>query len=72
LLHETNKNLEETNQIKEIYIGRYMDQCPDYIAKLEGYRKKTKCNTTGKMNQLLDAVQSKQFIEQELTVLHQF
>jgi hypothetical protein len=31
LLHETNKNLAETNQIKEIYIGRYMDQCSDYI-----------------------------------------
>jgi hypothetical protein len=45
LLHETtNKNLAETNQIKEIYIGRYMDQCSDYITKLEGYRKKKPCN----------------------------
>jgi uncharacterized protein YqgV (UPF0045/DUF77 family)/type II secretory pathway pseudopilin PulG len=68
LLHETNKNLAETNQIKEIYIGRYMDQCSDYIAKLEGYRKKLHVMATaGKMNQLLDAVQSKQFIEHELT-----
>ena len=67
-LNATNSSLEETNRIKEIYIGRYMDQCSDYIAKLEGYRKKLNVMATaGKMNQLLDAVQSKQFIEQELT-----
>jgi hypothetical protein len=29
----------KTNMVKEIYIGRYMDQCSEYIAKLEGYRK---------------------------------
>lgn len=67
LMSETNEKLAETNRIKEIYIGRYMDQCSDYIAKLEGYRKKLNVMATaGKMNQLLDAVQSKQFIEQEL------
>ena len=68
MLNETNNNLAETNRIKEIYIGRYMDQCSDYIAKLEGYRKKLNVMATaGKMNQLLDAVQSKQFITEELT-----
>jgi DNA-binding NarL/FixJ family response regulator len=45
-----------------------MDQCSEYIAKLEGYRKKLNVMATaGKMNQLLEAVQSKKFIEQELT-----
>lgn len=67
-LNETNRNLAETNMVKEIYIGRYMDQCSHYIAKLEGYRKKLNVMATaGKMNQLLDAIQSKQFIEQELS-----
>jgi hypothetical protein len=67
-LNETNNNLTETNMVKEIYIGRYMDQCSEYIAKLEGYRKKLNVMATaGKMNQLLEAVQSKKFIEQELT-----
>jgi len=67
-LNETNNNLAETNILKEIYIGKYMDQCSDYIAKLEGYRNKLHVMATaGKMNQLLKAVQSKQFIEQELT-----
>jgi cell division protein FtsB len=67
-LNETNNNLKETNMVKEIYIGRYMDQCSEYIAKLEGYRKKLNVMATaGKMNQLLEAVQSKKFIEQELT-----
>jgi hypothetical protein len=38
-LKETNSTLTEANLVKEIYIGRYMDQCSDYI-KLEGYRRK--------------------------------
>jgi hypothetical protein len=38
---------------------------------VRGYRKKTFHATAGKMNQLLDAVQSKQF-EHELTSFSQF
>jgi hypothetical protein len=50
---------------KEIYIGRYMDQCSDYIGKLEGYRRKLNVMATaGKMNNLV--IKSKQFIEAEL------
>jgi hypothetical protein len=33
-LKETNSTLTEANLVKEIYIGRYMDQCSDYIGKL--------------------------------------
>lgn len=66
-LNKTNSSLTETNMVKEIYIGRYMDQCSEYIAKLEAYQKKLNVMATaGKMNQLLDAIQSKKFIEQEL------
>ncbi|MDG2431077.1 DUF6377 domain-containing protein, partial [Flavobacterium sp.] len=71
-LNETNSSLAETNLVKEIYIGRYMDQCSDYIGKLEGYRKKLNVMATaGKMNQLLDAIKSKQFIEAELKEFYQ-
>jgi predicted Holliday junction resolvase-like endonuclease len=66
-LNETNFTLTETNLLKEIYIGRYMDQCSDYIGKLEVYRRKLNLMaTTGKMNDLVTAVKSKEFIENEL------
>ena len=66
-LNETNFTLTEANLLKEIYIGRYMDQCSDYIGKLEGYRRKLNVMvTTGKMNDLVSAIKSKQFIESEL------
>lgn len=66
-LNETNNTLTETNLVKEIYIGKYMDQCSDYIGKLEGYRRKLNVMATaGKMNNLISAIKSKQFIEAEL------
>jgi hypothetical protein len=70
-LNETNNTLSETNLLKEIYIGRYMDQCSDYIGKLEGYRRKLNVMaTTGKMNDLVSAVKSKEFIENELATFY--
>ena len=70
-LNETNNALSETNLVKEIYIGRYMDQCSDYIGKLEGYRRKLNLMaTTGKMNDLVSAVKSKDFIENELATFY--
>jgi hypothetical protein len=66
-LKETNSTLTEANLVKEIYIGRYMDQCSDYIGKLEGYRRKLNVMATaGKMSNLISAIKSKQFIEAEL------
>ena len=66
-LNDTNYTLTEANLLKEIYIGRYMDQCSDYISKLDEYRRKLNVMaTTGKMNDLISAVKSKQFVENEL------
>lgn len=66
-LNETNYTLTEANLLKEIYIGRYMDQCSDYIGKLDEYRRKLNVMaTTGKMNDLISTVKSKQFVENEL------
>ena len=70
-LNETNNTLTEANLLKEIYIGRYMDQCSDYIGKLDEYRRKLNVMaTTGKINDLVNAVKSKQFIENELAAFY--
>ncbi|MBB3188137.1 DUF6377 domain-containing protein [Microbacter margulisiae] len=67
-LKEANTTLSEANLIKEEYIGRYMDQCSAYIDKLDNYRRLlNKTATAGKMDDLLHAIKSKQFIEDELT-----
>jgi hypothetical protein len=66
-LNQTNATLAEASLLKEIYIGRYMDQCSDYIAKLEEYRRKLNVMATaGKMNELVKAVKSNTDMEQEL------
>jgi hypothetical protein len=66
-LNATNKTLLEANIIKEEYIGRYMDQCSVYIDKLDDYRRLlNKTATAGKIEDLLQALKSKQFIEDEL------
>jgi hypothetical protein len=50
-----------------------MDQCSDYIGKLEGYRRKLNVMATaGKMNNLISAIKSKQFIEAELKEFSNF
>jgi hypothetical protein len=66
-LKEANRTLTESNLIKEEYIGRYMDQCSEYIDKLDNYRRTlNKTAVSGKMEDLLQAIKSKQFIENEL------
>jgi hypothetical protein len=66
-LKSANKILLETNLIKEEYIGRYMDQCSDYIDKMDNYRRLlNKTAASGKMEDLLKTIKSKQFIEDEL------
>lgn len=66
-LKNTNITLSETSLIKEEYIGRYMDQCSVYIDKLDEYRRQlNKTAAAGKMEDLMKAIKSKQFIEDEL------
>jgi hypothetical protein len=66
-LNQTNLELAETSLVKEIYIGRYMDQCSVYIGKMEEYSQKLKVMATaGKVNDLVSTVKSKAFIEKEL------
>jgi hypothetical protein len=66
-LKVTNDTLLEANIIKEEYIGRYMDQCSAYIDKLDEYRRVlNKTAAAGKIEELLNSIKSKQFIENEL------
>ena len=66
-LNETNTTLKEANLVKEIYIGRYMDQCSIYISKLDEYRRKLNVIvSSGKTAELVKAVKSKEFIDVEL------
>ncbi len=70
-LNETNATLAEASLLKEIYIGRYMDQCSDYIGKLEEYsRKLSVMATAGKMNELVKAVKSNTYLEKELKAFY--
>lgn len=67
LLKHSNETLSEANLIKEEYIGRYMDQCSVYIDKLDDYRRLlNKTATAGKIDDLIQTIKSKQFIEDEL------
>jgi len=66
-IKDTNRTLSESNLIKEEYIGRYMDQCSEYIDKLDNYhRSLNKTASSGKVEDLFQAIKSKQFIEDEL------
>jgi len=67
LLKHSNETLSEANLIKEEYIGRYMDQCSAYIDKLDDYRRLlNKTARAGKIDDLIQTIKSKQFIEDEL------
>jgi hypothetical protein len=66
-MKEANITLSESNLIKEEYIGRYMDQCSEYIDKLDNYRRMlNKSANSGKTEDLIKALKSKEFIEEEL------
>ncbi|MDE5664044.1 MAG: hypothetical protein K2I37_08440 [Muribaculaceae bacterium] len=38
-LSDANSAIAENSELKEVYIGRYMDQCLEYIEKIDTYRK---------------------------------
>jgi len=66
-MKEANITLSESNLIKEEYIGRYMDQCSEYIDKLDNYRRMlNKSANSGKTEDLINALKSKEFIQEEL------
>ena len=66
-LSEANNAIAEISELKEIYIGRYMDQCLVYIDKLDGYSKTVgKLVNSGKSDDLKKLVKSTSLIDDEL------
>lgn len=66
LLTETNAQLSQANQIKQEYIAHYLDQCTQYLDKLEAYRRSlANMAIASKVNELFKAIKSDQFIEDE-------
>ena len=71
-LKKINDHLTETNHIKEVYIGRFLNQCSEYIEKLEAYRKTlNKKATSHKLDELFEMLKSSQIINKELKEFYQ-
>lgn len=57
--------LQETNLVKDIYLGRYLSMCSEYIDRLEKYR--TSLRKVGKEGgDIISALKSKEFMEKTL------
>lgn len=66
-LCEANHSIAENSKVKTTYIGRYMDQCMEYIEKLDSYRKSiAKLAATGKNEELKKLAKSSAAIDDEL------
>lgn len=70
-LTEANNGIAEISELKEVYIGRYMDQCLDYIDKLDTYRKTVgKLVNTGKTGELKTFLKSSAVVDNELKAFY--
>lgn len=59
--------LQESNNIKESYLGRYLDLCSEYIGRIETYRSQLlRIARDGGMAELQKVLRSTAFIESEL------
>ena len=66
-LQESNHSLAENINLKEVYIGRYMDQCSTYIDKMDEYRKSLgKMAAAGKLDELFMKLKSTQYTDDQL------
>ncbi|NDV68528.1 DUF6377 domain-containing protein [Dysgonomonas sp. 25] len=72
LLNDVNKELSEANQIKETYIGHFLDLCSTYINKLEKYQNTlNKKAVEKKLDELYKMLKSKDMIDNELKELYE-
>lgn len=66
-LQNANMEIAEISQLKEVYIGQYMDQCVSYIDKFDSYRKTLgKLLSTGKIDSLKKALSSTAVTDEQL------
>lgn len=70
-LSDANRAIAENSQLKEVYIGRYMDQCLSYIEKLDTYRKTlSKLATAGKHDELARRLKAPGMVDEELRAFY--
>lgn len=70
-LSNANNAIAENSELKEVYIGRYMDQCLVYIEKLDTYRKTLgKLVNAGKIDELKKLVKSSAMTDDELKLFY--
>ena len=66
-LSSANKEIAGNSHLKEIYIGRYMDQCLSYIDSLDTYRKTLlKLASAGKLGDIKDKLKSTEIVDERL------
>lgn len=70
-LTEAYNAIAEISELKEVYIGRYMDQCLVHIEKLDTYRKTIgKLVNSGKTNELKTLLKSSAVFDDELKAFY--
>ncbi len=71
-LSDVNNELSEANQIKEAYIGHFLDLCSTYINKLEKYQNTlNKKAVEKKLDELYKILKSREMIDNELKELYE-
>lgn len=66
-LRVANHSIAENSYLKEAYIGRYMDQCSNYLEKMDNYRRSLgKIAAAGNLDELYRKIKSSKFIDEEL------
>lgn len=71
-LSEVNTKLSEANEVKELYIGHFLDLCSTYIDKLEKYQNAlNKKAAEKKLDELYKMLKSREMIDNELKELYE-
>lgn len=71
-LSDVNVELSEANQIKETYIGHFLDLCSTYINKLESYQNTLRKKAADKkLEELYRILKSREMIDNELKELYE-
>lgn len=71
-LSEANHDIAENSELKEVYIGRYMDQCLGYIGKLDAFRRQIGKQLAARQEaEVMKAVKSSAMIDEEFKAFYE-
>lgn len=71
VLKNTNSALSESNKIKEVYIGRFIELCSIYINKTDDFRKKINSKIkSGNLKEATQMTQSQEVMDEEFEELY--